>query len=65
MVDAVIKKYGPFFEKLILWVIEGKKSPFCRDYPPRLKTTQKSFRKMRNKNKALAVLAHAPIHQKA
>jgi len=33
MVDAAIRKYGPFFEKLLLWLIEGERSPFIRDTP--------------------------------
>ena len=45
MVDTAIRKYGLFLEKLLLWLIEGEKSPFIRDTPPALILVKKLVKK--------------------
>jgi hypothetical protein len=65
MVDRVLRRYGPFLEKLLFWALEGDKSPFDRDDSQRQELTRKPVRKMLKKNKVLAEPAHSPIRQKA
>ena len=64
MVDRAVSRFGPFFEKLMLWALEGEESPFDRHDFKRLESARKPVRKKRRKNKALTGLAHTAIHQK-
>ena len=58
MVDRAVNKFGSFFEKLLLWALEGEKSPFNQNTYQPLEVTRKPFRKKRNKTKNIVVLAH-------
>jgi hypothetical protein len=65
VVDRAVSRFGSFLEKLLLWALEGEKSPFSRKNSKPAETTHKPFTKKRNKYKGLDVLAHKQIHQKA
>jgi hypothetical protein len=40
-----LNRFKDFFEKLVLWLVEGQRSPFARNAPQRVRMNPKRDRK--------------------